>query len=758
MTNIVFHEIAWLLLGAAAVGLLGSALRQPMIVSFIAAGIAAAAFVDHSPETATQIRFLAELGVALLLFLVGLKLDWRLVRTLGPVALATGLGQVAFTAGIGFPIGLALGLDWLTSFYVAVALTFSSTIIIVKLLSDKRELETLHGRIALGFLIVQDIVVVIAMVALSTIGIGSGQVESGGAAKLLAVGASLLGVIAALVLFVRYVADPLMARLARTPELLVIASIGWAAAAAAVGDAVGLGKELGGLAAGISIGSTAYRDMVAARLSALRDFLLLFFFLSIGASLDLSTLNQDIPRAVAFSIFVLIGNPLIVIFIMAWMGYRARTGFLAGLTVAQISEFSLVFMAMGLSLGHVDQSAVGLVTLVGLVTIALSVYMITYSQQLYLLCRPLLRPLDFGFWREAAAEENGGRPAVDIIIFGLGRFGSELLKRLEDAGYGVLGVDLDTQTVEHFSSRGYQVRFGDVAEQEFWADLPITQARWVILSVPYDTILLTETDPRSALLAAIRSHQFGGRVAIAARNDREARRLQEGSSVDLVLYPFDDAAISAAKQITDLDEELVTKEAATAVQGALASAAPEGQPRVIVVGYGRVGGLVSEMLSRHDVAYIALDSDSALVARERRGGKPIYYADAANPELLRRFGIASAQALVVTMDSPVAVESVVTAARAERPDLVIVARARDAEHAAKLYDLDVTDAVPEAIEASLQLSEALLVDIGIPMGLVIASIHEKRDEFRKALQGPDRGGPARRAIRAPTERQGGGRA
>ncbi|ANW02212.1 cation:proton antiporter family protein [Bradyrhizobium icense] len=758
MTDVVFHEIAWLLLGAAAIGLLGAALRQPVIVSFIAVGIAAAAFFDSSAETASQVRFLGELGVALLLFLVGLKLDWRLVRTLGPVALATGLGQVVFTAGAGFPIGLALGLDWLTSLYVAVALTFSSTIIIVKLLSDKRELETLHGRIALGFLIVQDIVVVLAMVVLSTIGIGSAQVESG-PAKLFTIGASLLGVMAALILFVRYLADPLMARLARTPELLVIAAIGWAATAAAIGDMIGLGKELGGLAAGVSIGSTPYRDLVSARLTALRDFLLLFFFLSIGTTLDLSTLGQDVTRAIVFSLFVLIGNPLIVLLIMAWMGYRARTGFLAGLTVAQISEFSLVFMAMGLSLGHVDQSAVGLVTLVGLVTIALSVYMITYSQQLYAWCRPLLRPFDFGSWREAVAENDEDKSTVDVIIFGLGRFGSQLLRRLEDAGYNVLGVDLDPETIRRFSRQGYQVRYGDVTEQEFWAELPLTHARWVVLSVPYGTILLTETDPRSGLLTAVRTHRFGGRVAITARNDQEARRLQEGGGVDLVLYPFDDAATLAAKQITDLDEEIATKEAVrTLTPAALASAAPEGQSRVIIVGCGRVGDLVSEMLARHEVPHVGLDSDSALVARERRRGRPIFYGDATSPELLRRFGIASAQALVATMDNPVAVESVVTAARAERPDLIIVARARDAEHAAKLYDLNVTDAVPEAIEASLQLSEALLVNIGVPMGLVIASIHEKRDEFRSALQGPGREGRLRRAIRASTRRKSGGEA
>lgn len=553
MHDVVFSEIAWLLLGAAALGLVGTMLHQPVIVSFIAVGIAAAAFFQSSPETASQIGFLAELGVALLLFLVGLKLDWRLVRTLGPVALATGLGQVGFTAGFGFLIGLGLGLDALTSLYVSVALTFSSTIIVVKLLSDKRELETLHGKIALGFLIVQDIVVVLAMVVLSTIGIGAAEARGGVAALGIAV-ASLVGMALLLALFVRFVADPLMGRLARTPELLVIAAIGWAAAAAAIGDAVGLGKELGGLAAGVSLGSTPYRDMISARLAALRDFLLLFFFLSIGASLDLATLGDDFGRAIVFSLFVLIGNPLIVLLIMAYMGYRARTGFLAGLTVAQISEFSFIFMAMGLSLGHVDAAAVGLVTLVGLVTIALSVYMITYSQPLYLRLKPLLKPFDFGRWREDAAEE-AEEPAVDIVIFGLGRFGSQLLRRLDDAGYNVLGVDLDPKEVAQFSRQGYRVRFGDVTEQEFWAELPLANVRWIVLSVPYGTILLTETDPRSGLMTALKSHRYAGRVAITARDEAEGRQLEESGGVDLIFYPFDEAAVSAARQIADLDAE-----------------------------------------------------------------------------------------------------------------------------------------------------------------------------------------------------------
>lgn len=176
----------------------------------------------------------------------------------------------------------------------------------------------------------------------------------------------------------------------------------------------------------------------------------------------------------------------------------------------------------------------------------------------------------------------------------------------------------------------------------------------------------------------------------------------------------------------------------------------DGPARVIIVGYGRVGELVGQMLARHDVPHLAVDSDPNLVARQRRDGKPIFYGDATRAELLRRCGIATARALVVTLDAPAAIESVVAAARAERPDLTIVARARDAAHATKLYNLKVTDAVPETIEASLQLSEALLIDIGVPMGLVIASIHEKRDEFRHALQGPSDQDRQRHSIRAST--------
>ncbi|MFL5297044.1 MAG: NAD-binding protein, partial [Phenylobacterium sp.] len=175
--------------------------------------------------------------------------------------------------------------------------------------------------------------------------------------------------------------------------------------------------------------------------------------------------------------------------------------------------------------------------------------------------------------------------------------------------------------------------------------------------------------------------------------------------------------------------------------------APPG-PRELIAGYGRVGRLVGEMLSRHEIAWVAVEQDARLVEAGRRAAETLYYGDAARPDFLERCGLPAASALVVTMDDPDGAEAIVSVARALRPDLTIVARARDARHAQRLYDLGATDAVPETVEASLQLSEALLVEIGVPMGLVIASIHERRDEFRKALNRPDALGGRTRARRA----------
>lgn len=546
-----FYELTALIVLAAIIGFIGVLLHQPMIVSFIAVGILAGPSALGIIQSAEYIELLAELGIAILLFLVGLKLDLKLIQTLGPVALATGLGQVTFTSAVGYLMGIALGLDTITALYVAVALTFSSTIIIVKLLSDKQEVDSLHGRIAVGFLIVQDLVVVLAMMVLSALGIG-GQAGAQGSTlahigSVLLYGLMMLGFV---LIFIRYVATPLVSRIARSQELLIIFAIGWAALLAAIGSQMGFSKELGGLLAGISLASTPFREAIVARLASLRDFLLLFFFIALGMQLDLSMLGSQVAPALVLSSFVLIGNPLIVMVIMGIMGYRKRTGFLAGLTVAQISEFSLIFMAMGLSLGHISAEPLGLVTLVGLITIAMSVYMITYSHTLYNWLEPWLDIFErkIPHREETLDEPNTSRQHFDVILFGLGRYGKAIAHYLQREDYNLLAVDFNPDEVRLWRNQGHAVMYGDASDLSFISHLPLQGVKWVVSAMPQHDIGVTHEDPRLSLIEGLKQQHYTGGIAVSTQNLHDKKILKEKGAT-LILLPFYDAAEQAVERM-----------------------------------------------------------------------------------------------------------------------------------------------------------------------------------------------------------------
>lgn len=543
----LFLETALILAVSAVLGYLALWLRQPLIVAFIAVGILVGPSGLNLSGMDEHLRLLAEIGIAILLFVVGLKLDLHLIRTLGPVALATGLGQVLFTSVFGFLIGISLGLAAVPALYVAVALTFSSTIIIVKLLSDKREIDALHGRIAVGFLIVQDLAVILAMIGLTALGAGTG------AGHLLTDGLLVLlkgaGLIVGVGLLMRFVLPRLLAHLARNPELLLLFAVAWAVVLAAVGDRLEFSKEVGAFLAGVSLASTAYREAIVSRLSSLRDFLLLFFFIGLGAQLDLSLVGAQVGLALLFSLFVLVGNPLIVMAIMGAMGYRKRTGFLAGLTVAQISEFSLILGALGVSLGHIGREVLALITLVGLVTIGLSTYLIMYSHPIYARLAPWLGLFERRRPHRDTGEESGPvHGAIDVVLFGLGRYGRNIAENLVRRGKRILAVDFDPQVVAAERAGLFPVRYGDADDPEILDGLPLRHTRWVVNAFP-------GREANLSLLRALRARRYPGKVVLTAHSERDAE-LYCAAGADKVLRPYVDAAEQAVDYLSSSREEL----------------------------------------------------------------------------------------------------------------------------------------------------------------------------------------------------------
>jgi Kef-type K+ transport system membrane component KefB len=529
-----FAEIALILLLAAAVGGLAQLLRQPLIVAYIAVGILVGPGLGIVTAT-EQVALLAEVGIAILLFLVGLKLDLHLIRTTGPVALVTGLAQVVFTSTVGFGIAVALGFDTVPALYIAVALTFSSTIIIVKLLSDKRELDELHGRIAVGFLIVQDLVVILAMIVITAVGDRSGERGGGASVTGEMLGAGLRGLlfVAAVALLARFVLTRLLGRLAGSPELLVLFGVAWAVAVAATSDVLGLSMEVGAFLAGVSLASTSYREALGARLVSLRDILILFFFIDLGSTMEFSDAVDQLGPALLLSAFVLIGNPLIVMVVMGLMGYRKRVSFLSGLAVAQISEFSLILAALGLSLGHIESPVLGLITVVGVITIGLSTYLILYSKQIYERLAPLLSVFERSHPTRGTDEAPGGEP-YDAVVVGTGRFGSVLVEELGRRGERVLAVDFDPKALSAVRGARVDILYGDVTEPELAGALPLHEVHVVVCTVP-------ELSVNLVLLDAVRLLGYTGDVVLTANSERDAEVLGGRDGV-LVVRPQAEAA------------------------------------------------------------------------------------------------------------------------------------------------------------------------------------------------------------------------
>jgi Kef-type K+ transport system membrane component KefB len=531
-----FVSVALILALAVAAGAIAKLLRQPVVVSFIIVGILAGPTAFNLVEGAEEIRLFAKFGIAILLFLVGLKLDFHMIRSTGKVALVAGLSQVAFTAVVGFGLAVLFGFEATTAFYIAVALTFSSTIIIIKLIGDKRELDTLYGRIAVGILIVQDILVVAAMVIIVTIGTpGEGSVVTD-IIVTLASSAVFLGVVA---FASRFVLEKVLNWISKSAELTLLFGVAWAIVLAAISTLIGLSMEIGAFVAGVSLASTAYRESLGARMVSLRDVMLLFFFIELGASLTFADALGQLWPAIVLSVFVLIGKPLIIFAIMGWMGYRSITSFRTGVALAQISEFSLILIALGFSLGQVDSAVLSLVTLVAVFTITISSYFILYTDQLYAKLQGFMHLFERG--KAEAVDEESQSLSFDAIVVGSGRFGSEVISGLTTSGSSVLAVDLDPDALARARELGAETLFGDVGDPDFAKMLPIHQTDTLICTAPDRTT-------NALLLDGLKSLGYEGKIYLTALDNKTAEMFAKDEQVTTI-RPLKMAANRIVKQL-----------------------------------------------------------------------------------------------------------------------------------------------------------------------------------------------------------------
>lgn len=478
-------------------------LKQPLIVGYILAGVIVSPYFFNVVRSTETIMVFSQIGIALLLFIVGLSLSPRVIREVGKVSLVAGIGQIIFTSLIGFFISKLLGFSIIVSLYIAVALTFSSTIIIMKLLSDKGDLEKLYGKISIGFLLVQDFFVIILLMIISSF--SAGMEISDLTFGFLLGGISFIG---ALILISIYVLPSLSKFFAKSQEFLFLFSIGWGLGLAALFYYFGFSMEIGALIAGVTLSNSPYNREISSKMRPLRDFFIILFFILLGSQMVFGDIGQFIFPAIIFSLFILIGNPLIVMVLMGIMGYKKKTGFQAGFTVAQISEFSLILIALGVSAGHLTNEILSLVTIIGIITIAGSTYLILYSDKIY----PYLSKWLSIFERKKVKKRKIIKKEYASMLFGYNRIGFSILKSFKKLKKNYLVIDYNPDTISDLTKFGMPCLYGDAYDSEFLETLPLDKIKIAVSTIPdFDTnILLIESiraiNPDAILV--VRAHQI----------------------------------------------------------------------------------------------------------------------------------------------------------------------------------------------------------------------------------------------------------
>ncbi len=504
MATEIFIDISIILILAVVISAIMRVFKQPLLIGYILTGIIAGPYLLNilNPDSMVVFQTLSKIGVALLLFIVGLHLNLRVIKDVGKVSLLTGIGQVLFTSIVGFFLIRLFGFSVISSIYIAVALTFSSTIIIMKLLSDTNQLETLHGKIAIGFLIVQDLVAIFALIIISSL-------SNGTSISTLVFGALLKGSIAIVLIFLfSYLFLPRLTKIiSNSQEFLFLFSISWCFALASLFNYLNFSFEIGALIAGVTLSFSPYYQEISSKTKPLRDFFIVLFFILLGSQLVLGDVSNRILEIVVLSAFILIGNPIIVMIIMGIMGYKKRTSFLAGLTVAQISEFSLILIALGITVGHLPKEILSLVTTVGLITIAGSTYMILYSNKLYFW---LSRYLSI-FEKKKLNNKREHYVKYDAILFGYNRIGFNILNALKHLKKKSLVIDFNPDTIADLQKLRVPSLYGDVYDSEFLSELPLNKLQLAISTIPeFETnILLIESikkvNPNAIII--VRAHE-----------------------------------------------------------------------------------------------------------------------------------------------------------------------------------------------------------------------------------------------------------
>lgn len=545
MEQQIFFEISLILITATAFATVAKFFKQPMIPAYILAGVILGPSVFHVLKSEDLLHTLSTFGIAFLLFLVGIELDIRKFLKTSRIAVVIGLLQMILSTGIGYLILISLGFSSAPAFFLSVALGFSSTIVALKVLGEKKELDTLYGQIVIGILLTQDFIAVLFLILFNVF---SGN--AGGEHTLVYdIGLTILkgiGLFSVAFLAARYILTHLFTSFARSSELLFLGAICWCLVFSILAHQLGFSIEVGSLLAGVSLSSLPYSVEIGYRIRSLRDFFLPIFFAILGSQLIFSDVASELLPTAILSVLVMLVSPIVVMTLLLAFGYRSRTSFQAGNAIGQVSEFSFIVVSLGYTSGIIERNIVSMIALIGLITMTVSVYMMQYDERLYQLFRPLLKKLE----RKSARHRMESIPDQlndHVVLFGHHVMGYKARRILHELKLPMIVVDHNPDVIQSLVKAKIPHLYGSIGDEEILEKVRLEHAAYIISTVPKKTGTL-------ALLQYVKRHNIKAPAIVTAFTTHDALQFYANGAA-YVIFP---QSISA-DELEDIVTESITR-------------------------------------------------------------------------------------------------------------------------------------------------------------------------------------------------------
>lgn len=523
----LFVQFAIILSISSVLGVIALKLKIPLIISYLLTGVVISSFAVFSSGDSLVLNILPEIGVAFVLFLIGMELDLKEIKSLGFPIVISALGQILISTFLGYLVANALGFGPKESIFVGLGLAFSSTVVVVKMLIERKDLGSLYGKLAIGILLVEDMV---AILALMFITVGSSALNLGVQSSWPIISLVLKGLGLFVLTFVlsKYVLRRIFDVVAKSTELLFFTSITWCFVFTTLADLAGFSVEIGAFLAGVALASSPYHIQIQGKIKPLRDFFLTLFFVYLGSKINFSYLSSGIWAIIIFSIFAVVAKPLIYVLILNLFGFKKHTQYQTAISLSQISEFSLIVLVLGANYGVVSPKAISIMATVGVITIIISSILISQSRKLYKHFVPLLNLIERknktlipGIEKHELGEH--------VVVIGAHRIGLPIVEYLSKEEIPFIVMDFNPHVVKELEEKGVNVIYGDIGDPDVLDALDLENTRLVISTA-------TALEDNEMLLAEIRERKLDIKTVIRAE-DKDHGEILRSLGADYVILP-----------------------------------------------------------------------------------------------------------------------------------------------------------------------------------------------------------------------------